>query len=348
MSPRIVLVHNILPPYRVALFDAVGRECELHVVLAQLTHTWRRGWQVPQYEGLHFGVHLLRACPSFSRWSGMELAFGVSELLRRLQPDVVVLAGWDQFPAWFARRFCLRHDVPTVLWIESSDGSGELRGRISTYARKSFLATPAVCIVPGRAAEEFVLSLGFKGRVIHMANAVALNESSVPLAANVGNRTVLFAGELSERKGYDLFVEAALALRSAGYRVLSAGSGPLGGHSPYIEELGHLDASELARVMIDASVVVLPSRRDPWPLVAAEAVTLGRPVVLGSGVSSFRDLVDMDGVVAVSMLAGTSGDLVSSVEVAFARRDDARPTRAFAADVLSKNFLEAVHAASEK
>ena len=57
-----------------------------------------------------------------------------------------------------------------------------------------------------------------------------------------------------------------------------------------------------------ASVVLVPSRQDPWPLVAVEALTAGRPVVLGPGVYSARDLEAVAGnsITQLSALDGTS------------------------------------------
>jgi glycosyltransferase involved in cell wall biosynthesis len=108
-------------------------------------------------------------------------------------------------------------------------------------------------------------------------------------------------------------------------RLVVAGDGPLQNqfaerarHLDGLEVLGFVDATQRARCMERASVVLLPSRRDPWPLAACEALVARRPLVLGTGVGSRPDLEtlvgdgvvpmrspDVDGLLAASRAART-------------------------------------------
>jgi hypothetical protein len=56
----------------------------------------------------------------------------------------------------------------------------------------------------------------------------------------------------------------------------------------------------------------LPSRKDPWPLVACEALVGLRPVVVGPGVGSLPDLQEVAGEAVSAMARATAQDLVDA------------------------------------
>jgi glycosyltransferase involved in cell wall biosynthesis len=55
--------------------------------------------------------------------------------------------------------------------------------------------------------------------------------------------------------------------------------------------VGSVAGEERRALLASHRALLLPSRRDPWPLVAVEALTTGMPVVLGTGVGSAPDLL---------------------------------------------------------
>jgi glycosyltransferase involved in cell wall biosynthesis len=83
---------------------------------------------------------------------------------------------------------------------------------------------------------------------------------------------VLFAGRLSEEKGILEFLEATEGLP----RVI-VGDGPLRARVP--EAIGFVPPLELGGYFERASVVVVPSRREGYGMIAREAMAYGRPVV---------------------------------------------------------------------
>jgi glycosyltransferase involved in cell wall biosynthesis len=82
----------------------------------------------------------------------------------------------------------------------------------------------------------------------------------------------LFVGRLSEEKGVLEFLEATVGLR----RVI-VGDGPLRDRVP--SAVGFVPPRELGRYYERAAVVVCPSRREGYGVVAREAMAYGRPVV---------------------------------------------------------------------
>jgi glycosyltransferase involved in cell wall biosynthesis len=111
-----------------------------------------------------------------------------------------------------------------------------------------------------------------------------------------GNRrpdcpVVLFAGRLVPGKGADVLLRAFPALldRLPEARLVIAGDGDeilflqrLGRHlglPPRLEFVGWQTGDDLLRLYQEATAVVVPSRYEPFGLVAIEAMSCGRPVI---------------------------------------------------------------------
>jgi glycosyltransferase involved in cell wall biosynthesis len=101
---------------------------------------------------------------------------------------------------------------------------------------------------------------------------------------------VLFVGRLSEEKGVLEFIEA-----TEGIPRVVVGDGPLRDRVP--DAVGFVSPRELGAYYARAAVVVCPSRREGYGVVAREAMAYGRPVVATS-VGGLADAVE-DGVTGV-------------------------------------------------
>ena len=101
---------------------------------------------------------------------------------------------------------------------------------------------------------------------------------------------VLFVGRLSPEKGVEELLEA-----TEGMARVVVGDGPLRDSVP--DAVGFVPPRELGSYYERAAVVVCPSRREGYGVVAREAMAHGRPVV-ASAVGGLLDAVE-DGVTGV-------------------------------------------------
>lgn len=113
---------------------------------------------------------------------------------------------------------------------------------------------------------------------------------------------ILFVGRLSEEKGVLELAEAA-----RGLPLVVAGSGHLASRMPGL--VGPVPPRELGGFYDRAAVVVVPSRREGYGVVAREAMAHGRPVV-ASAVGGLLEAIEDD----------VTGVLVPALDVASLRR----------------------------
>ncbi len=166
----------------------------------------------------------------------------------------------------------------------------------------------------------------FPGMAVHnipyACDLVEFEQASRQRVAGAGCR-FLFAGQMIERKGVDLLLEAFARLVADGLAVelhLVGREGALPGW------LATLNASTRERVIYHgfvqpdglpelfsmADVFVIPSRHDGWGVVVNQALGSGMPVVTSDAVGAGRDLVE-DGKNGLVVPAGDSRALENAM-----------------------------------
>lgn len=345
----IVLFQRQLAPYRVSLFNSLNDalDGQFTLVLTRPDPTPDRLWTVPWPE-VRFRTAVLpgrRLDSGRGRW---EVSWGVRATLDGLKPLAVVLGGWDVHACWTALRWARRQGVPLVSWVESSQLTGLHRDVLTSAIRHRFLAACSAAIVPGAASEAFVRQLA-PALPCHQAP----NSVDAPDLRTIDGPTpqgaALFVGELSERKGVDLLLTAAPQILQSFPRLIVAGDGPLRSEVialasllPGLEYVGFVEGPEKAQLFAQSAVILIPSRRDPWPLVACEALVGLRPIVVGPGVGSLPDLQRAAGESVAAMSAATAQDLVDATKRAKGRTVPPELRAAFRPEMVAAAMAAAV------
>ncbi|MCA8986323.1 MAG: glycosyltransferase family 4 protein [Planctomycetaceae bacterium] len=115
----------------------------------------------------------------------------------------------------------------------------------------------------------------------------------------------LYCGQLIERKGVDLLLNAFLTLLDEGAEAELSflGTGPLSDqltsqvpehYRERVHFLGFHSVSELPELFATHDVFLLPSRHDGWGVVVNQAIATGMPVIVSDAVGAGRDLVKPD------------------------------------------------------
>jgi glycosyltransferase involved in cell wall biosynthesis len=173
--------------------------------------------------------------------------------------------------------------LPTVATLHGADFPAFAAKRRRTV--RFVLRRAEIVLTLGPRTTELLLRLAPELRVIETLNPVAIRPTQSPADHDRPEGAyVLFAGELSERKGLDRLLAAwpAVVEAAPGYRLLLCGPTadiPLDALPEGVEVLGPRSHDETLHLIAQASLVCLPSRREVLPMVLLEAAVRGVPAV---------------------------------------------------------------------
>lgn len=316
MSRRIVVLTEIIAPYRIPVFNALAERegVDLHVIFLAETDSTQRQWRVYK-EDIRFDYEVLPGLRRRIRGHNVLLNWGTEKGLRRAAPDAILCGGYNYFASWTALRWAERNHVPFYLWVESTRKNFRSGDRWTESMKVRFLRRCQGFVVPGQAAREYLDSYGVpRSRMFVAPNAVdnqffERQSSGVRQHAdlhrlNLGlpRRFFLFSGRLVKEKGiFDLL---------AAYRVLPSvlrreiglvfvGDGPaygelarkVSGELGLIQLAGFAQRERLAAYYALADALVFPTHADAWGLVANEALACGLPVICSDAAGCAEDLV---------------------------------------------------------
>lgn len=317
MRRRLVIVTEIISPYRIPLFNALAQhpDVDLHVIFLGETDPNLRQWQVYKEE-IKFSFQVL---PSWRRRIGRYnalLNFGMAMALKRSAPEVILCGGYSYVASWQALLWARRDHVPFLLWSESNLQDFRRSHALTEFLKKQFLGRCSGFVVPGRSALQYVLAHGAQENSIFIAPNGVDNELFARAAERarrddpalrkelaLPNRYFLFVGRLIREKGV---FELLAAYASLG-KELRQGMGLVfvgdGNARPQLQEIaasvsagtirftGFAQREQLGAYYGLADVLVLPTYTDTWGMVVNEAMACGLPVIVSRAAGCVADLV---------------------------------------------------------
>jgi len=318
MTRRIVILTEIISPYRIPVFNALAQleGLVVHVIFLAETDAARWQWRVYKDE-IHFSYQVL---PSW-RWeigkTNVLWNRGLWPALNRANPEVIICGGYNYFASWEALLWARRHHAKFILWSESNRHDARGGWACVEWLKACFLERCDGFVVPGQASLEYLQSLGVaRDSIVVAPNAVAncwfqaqannirTREAEFRERLRLPRRFVLFVGRLVREKGvFDLLeayakldaeVRSKVGLVFAGDGIARAelerrAEGISPGTTCFC---GFAHREDLAGLYACTEALVLPTHSDPWGLVVNEAMACGLPIIVSSVAGCARDLVE--------------------------------------------------------
>jgi glycosyltransferase involved in cell wall biosynthesis len=339
MSRRIVILTEIIAPYRIPVFNALAQHdgVELHVIFLAENDPTEREWLVYKDE-ICFSYQVL---PSWRRRLGRHnflLNRGAETALRRARPDFVVCGGYNYVASWQSMAWARRNRVPFGLWAESTTRDFRSRHTLIEFLKTRFLRSCNAFVVPGKSSVEYLRHYGVPPEMIFTApNAVdtqffaqrasVIREDTVSHreALQLPPRFFLFAGRLVQEKGVFDLIRAYGALAPELRKEIGlvfVGEGPARSQllqraakvSPgSIQLKGFAQRELLPAYYALADAFVFPTHTDPWGLVVNEAMSCGLPVISSGAAGCVADLIE-SGCNGRVFSTGDVGQLTSAMD----------------------------------
>jgi glycosyltransferase involved in cell wall biosynthesis len=372
MSHRLVILTEIIAPYRIPVFNALAarKEIALHVIFLSKTDSSTRDWRVYEDE-IRFSYQVL---PSWRRRVGkynLLLNNNVSSALRTAKPEVLVCGGYNYLAAWQAMNWAKRNRVQFLLWSESTAHDRRGQHFPVEWLKRKFLHNCDGFLVPGQSALTYVQQFASSAQKIFVArNAVDIDlfagkEERIRQTAErvrgelaLPPRYFLFVGRLVKSKGVVDLIEAyrdlAPELRAA-VSLVFAGDGPMRAelealardiYPGSVHFSGFVHRDELASYYGLAECLVMPTHTDPWGLVVNEAMACGLPVICTRVAGCAADLIRENGILVnsgdVLQLANAMQQLATRPELRrYMSGESAKLIRNYSPEACAAGFAEA-------
>jgi glycosyltransferase involved in cell wall biosynthesis len=298
-------------------------------------------WDVPLLEGYRYKT-LKNYRPGKTEGFFSFLSPGIIREISRERYDAVLVFGWACLTSWLAFAGARLASVPLMLYGDSiplfEGANGRLKAALKTLLLGSLFRRTSAFLVMGKLNRAFYESYGAPASKTFFVpypvdndfftlRAERAREHREALRARYGIPPeavlLLFVGKLVRRKRpQDLL--AVLRRLQASLPYLGAvfvGEGEL---RPWLEAevarggmrnaflLGFKNQTELPEVYAISDILVLPSMREPWGLVANEAMACGLPVVVSNMTGAGGDIV-IDGYNGFVYPAGDTDELTRVV-----------------------------------
>lgn len=317
MKRRLLILTEIISPYRIPLFNALAGEpgVDLHVIFLAETDPGLRQWDVYKKE-IKFSYQVLSSWRKRVGKYNMLVNFGLNAALKSAAPDVILCGGYNYVASWQSLAWARRRGIPFLLWSESNVQDVR-RGYLPVeFFKGQFLERCSGFVVPGRSAREYLHSHKIDDpRIFTAPNAVDNDlfrnaADSVRRQADqeraelrLPHRYFLFVGRFVQGKGvFDLLSAYAkldeLTREQVGLVYVGDGAArqaleqrAAAVRPGMVRFAGFVQRDQLAAYYALAEMLILPTYSDPWGLVVNEAMACGLPVVVSRVAGSAADLV---------------------------------------------------------
>lgn len=295
---KILFLTNVPSPYRVLFFQELGKCVDLTVLYETGEATDRNhDWVAELQENKTYTEIYLRA------WrKGVDTAFcpEVAKYLKR-DYDRIIIGGYSTPTGRFAISYLKSHGIP--YWLNCDGGFVREESGLKRLIKKHYISGAAGYLCSGKSVDEYLIHYGAMEERIHHYEFTSVKAKDVlasPITSNEkqalrekylpqfqGKKAVIImVGQLIQRKGIDVLLEAARELpKTVGICII--GGQPTDEYLQYVNEydlnqvcfVPFQKADILRKYYQAADLFVLPTREDIWGLVVNEAMANGLPVI---------------------------------------------------------------------
>ncbi len=312
---RIAVIHNIISPYKVYLFNEMNKVLDDFFVIFAALSEGKREWKVNRKE-LEFN-HTILFEGELENANKVKLNINLINKLKEINPDVLIIDGYSYFFCWTSMFWGKLKRKKLILWF-SSNYEDRKRPFYKELLKSFFIKRFDTANTYGIKSKEYLVSLGFSSSKIFITGNVTDNNfysrecqkykkinEEIKKEFNLAKHNFLYVGRFSPEKNIflllNVFKELLLEMRDINWNLILVGSGPQEEKikhfirsqnlAKFIHVIGFKQKEEICKFYSVSDVLILPSITEPWGLVVNEAMACGLAVLVSKNCGCYPDIV---------------------------------------------------------
>ena len=313
MNRKIVIVHNIIAPYKVALFNELSQLIPNFEVIFVAEKEKRRDWEI-DCKAIKFQYTVLFK-DSLDGINNYTIARKTWTKLEELNPDTTIICDYSNIFGWSALFWAKKNNSNLIFWL-SSTFEDRKHSRIKEFLKHYFLKHFDIGLAPGSRTKYYYETMGMEtSKIINTGygvnNEYFLNEYNkyykdkdllIKQLGIKNKNNFIYIGRFAQEKNLFTLIKSFSKLKSNKWGLLLLGDGPQKESiQKFIEDNqlenkvllpGFIQQDEIVKYLITSNVFVLPSLSEPWGLVVNEAMLCQLPVIVSTKCGCQPELVE--------------------------------------------------------
>lgn len=338
---KIGFLNDTMGPYHYARLDAANllSDCTF-IEFSNQDHT--NYWKTTDEKTLK-KITLFKEKP-ITEQNKIDISNRLNQVLTTIDPDVVLISGWDATASLIGLRWCLNNNIPTIILSESQHHDFK-RTWLKEFIKKFILKLFDSAFVGGKNQIKYLSILNFPSENIYTGcdlvdNNYFKKNSYIPeedkeillIEKGLPEKFFFTSCRFVEKKNLIFLIETfkEFSKNHPSWSLVIAGDGPLKNQLlNAVETLkledkvffpGYVQYDEMPLFYGLSSCFILPSTTEQWGLVVNESLSCGKPVLVSERCGSAPNLVENNDV-GYTFNPYDSSDLLKKMELIISEKN---------------------------
>lgn len=314
MNKKVVIIHNIIAPYKVALFNELSTLIPNMEVIFIAEKEIRRDWNI-DYTKINFPYTLLFKGAIDSINSYM-IAKKTWSTLENIRPQTSIICDYSNIFGWVALRWAKKNKNNLIFWLDSTYDDKKHYFPIEPV-KHFFLKHFDTFLAPGKKTKHYLEYMKVDSSKIFTTGYSVNNDFFIEQYQLYKNKketllnkleikrkqNFIFIGRFSPEKNILNLLNSFLEIskNNGEWGLILLGDGPLKNEiDTFISNNnlqnkillpGFIQQDRIVKYLIASDVFILPSLSEPWGLVVNEAMLCHLPVIVSTKCGCQPELV---------------------------------------------------------
>jgi glycosyltransferase involved in cell wall biosynthesis len=314
MNRKVVIIHNIIAPHKVVLFNELLQLIPKMEVVFIAEKEKIRDWNI-DYTKIKFPYTVLFKGPleSINRF---RIAMETWRILEKIRPETSIICDYSNIFGWSALFWAKKNKNNLIFWL-SSTFEDRKHTILKNLLKRYFLKHFSIGLASGSRTKEYYKYLGVdKSKVVEtgygvnniffiqqyekffIERAYIFNELKITAKNNF-----IFIGRFAPEKNIFTLLYSFLEVsrKNSDWGLILLGDGPLKNEiNTFISNNnlqnkilmpGFIQQDEIVKYLIASDVLILPSLSETWGLVVNEAMLCHLPIIVSTKCGCQPELV---------------------------------------------------------